>query len=364
MQSKLFFTTLDAIRGVAAVLVMMRHVPYFAKFQESYLAVDVFFLLSGVVIANAYEQRLLQGLSIRRFTLMRVIRIYPLYLLGCALTLVALYADGMPAWQPLLTMIVLAGLLLPDLARDPPFPLNHPAWSLFFELLANVFYGALVSRLSTRRLLILIATSALGLGVILLKSRHTSLDFGWTRSTLLFGIFRVAYSFFAGVLLYRYFVLYSRPVVRILAGRSGLMQGLPWLIVAAIAAILMAGPAPAWHPYFDFIVVVAVFPSLIYLALCMPEKCYGASLARYLGLVSYPLYALHVPLYRLTVSFLEPRMDNDSPWLAVIFAVGLVLSCSLVNRYFDTPVRRRLMAYAEAGYTRLGRSKAAPAQDP
>jgi len=359
-QSKPFFATLDAIRGVAAILVMMRHVPYFTGFQESYLAVDVFFLLSGVVIANAYEQRLLQGLSIRRFTLMRVVRIYPLYLLGCALMLLALYRDGtpgLPDWQPWLTIVVLAGLLLPNLAGDPPFPLNHPAWSLFFEMAANLFYAAIVRWLSTRRLLVLIGASALGLGFTLLKSGQTNLDLGWSCATLRYGVARVGYSFFAGILLYRCFVSYGGRAVDFLSNRKQIAQSLSWLIVALIAAILTAGPAPAWQPWFDFLAVTAVFPPLIYLALCLPAHGYGAPLARWLGAVSYPIYALHVPLYNLLAPALESRIDSDSPWLAGIFAACLIPLCMFLNRYFDQPVRRQLMAYAEAGYARLGRWK-------
>jgi peptidoglycan/LPS O-acetylase OafA/YrhL len=50
--------TLDGIRGMAAVLFVLRHTSaYFGRisFQETYLGVDVFFVLSGVVIANTYE---------------------------------------------------------------------------------------------------------------------------------------------------------------------------------------------------------------------------------------------------------------------------------------------------------------------
>jgi len=212
-------------------------------------------------------------------------------------------------------------------------------------------------------LLILITASGLGLGFTLLKSGQTSLDLGWSCATLGYGGLRVAYSFFAGVLLYRCFTAYGQPVVLFLASRPGFRHNLPWLIVAAVSLILMSRPGPAWRPAFDFIVVIAVFPPLIYLALCLPKNIYGAPLARYLGLVSYPLYALHAPLHSLAVSFLEPWIDSDSPWLALIFAGALLPLCSLLNRYFDAPVRRHLTAYAEAGYMRLGRLKTAPVQD-
>ena len=56
------FHTLDGIRGIAALLIVSRHVPYLQiDTPESFLAVDVFFVLSGFVIANAYDGRLSSG---------------------------------------------------------------------------------------------------------------------------------------------------------------------------------------------------------------------------------------------------------------------------------------------------------------
>jgi peptidoglycan/LPS O-acetylase OafA/YrhL len=353
-QAKPFFATLDAIRGIAAILVMMRHVPFFGalSFQESYLAVDVFFLLSGVVIANAYEQRLLDDLTLRRFMLLRVIRIYPLYLLGCGLMLLALYPDGLPGWKPLLSTVALAGLLLPNVAGGTPFPLDHPAWSLFLELVANLFYAAFVRRLSNRRLWCLIAFAGLGLALALAFLPNHTMDFGWTRKTLLLGLLRVTYSFFAGILLYRAFVRNRH------AGQAAQAPGwrrhpLPWLIVASVAAILMAGPAAALHPWFDWVAVIAVFPVLIYLALSQPPTGLSVGVARWLGLLSYPIYVMHVPLSVLLGPMLERQLGRDNPWLGGGFTALLLLSCWGLVIYFDAPVRRRLLALAETGYARL-----------
>jgi peptidoglycan/LPS O-acetylase OafA/YrhL len=90
--SRAFFYSLDGIRGVAALLVILRHItPFFhlIDFQESYLAVDVFFVLSGVVLTNSYETRLRRDLSARRFCVIHLVRLYPLDLggsvIGCVL---------------------------------------------------------------------------------------------------------------------------------------------------------------------------------------------------------------------------------------------------------------------------------------
>ncbi len=55
--------TLDAMRGLAAVAVIFWHLNFIGPLAQSgYLAVDFFFVMSGVVIARAYQARLDRGL--------------------------------------------------------------------------------------------------------------------------------------------------------------------------------------------------------------------------------------------------------------------------------------------------------------
>ena len=79
--------TLDAMRGVAAVSVLLLHVSVYlgTNFAPGGdLAVDFFFALSGFVIAKAYSTRILSGnLSLLGFAKTRIIRLYPLFFLGC-----------------------------------------------------------------------------------------------------------------------------------------------------------------------------------------------------------------------------------------------------------------------------------------
>ena len=83
------FTTLDGLRGIAAIAVVARHAPFLwgehgptGALSESYLAVDFFFVLSGFVLAHAYGSRFQHGLSNAAFMRTRLLRLYPLYLLA------------------------------------------------------------------------------------------------------------------------------------------------------------------------------------------------------------------------------------------------------------------------------------------
>lgn len=57
------FETLDALRGLAAVTILLGHMHflYFSSlplFPHAYLAVDFFFMLSGFVLSFAYQEKL------------------------------------------------------------------------------------------------------------------------------------------------------------------------------------------------------------------------------------------------------------------------------------------------------------------
>src|SRR5579875_1689596 len=85
------YLTLDAMRGVAAFFVVMRH----AEVQGwsphySHLAVDLFFLLSGFVLSYAYDERLAAGLRFGKFMAFRLQRLAPIHLFGAILGWLAL----------------------------------------------------------------------------------------------------------------------------------------------------------------------------------------------------------------------------------------------------------------------------------
>ena len=80
------YLTLDGMRGAAAIAVALFHFRVDLA-PNAYLAVDFFFALSGFVLAKAYTERLRQVASVGRFMMTRVVRLYPMVLVGSALGL-------------------------------------------------------------------------------------------------------------------------------------------------------------------------------------------------------------------------------------------------------------------------------------
>ena len=266
------FYGLDALRGIAAAVVVTRHAPALfgiGLFPNSSLGVDLFFVMSGFVIAHAYDQRIEKGLNWRQFLVIRAIRLYPLYLLGTAIgaaSAAATLLTGVRSAQTglewhavdLLTSFGLSLFLLPSpqfAGVDSLYPLNAVAWSLAFEVVVNVLFAAFHRFLTNRVLLAAMLVS--GALLILATFRLGDVDIGWNWSNVLPGFTRVFYSFPAGVLLYR---LWND-------GRLRLASNILVPIVVTIAVFAVDLPM-AGRLSFSLLAVLFVFPAVTILARC------------------------------------------------------------------------------------------------
>jgi len=166
------FAFLDGMRGIAALFILTRHTHAYwtFSFHRSYLAVDLFFILSGFVIAHAYDSKIsTKRISVAGFTLSRIIRLYPIYFLSVIIAAAAMLSQATffgvrpaasisnIALMILFTFAFLPSHFLP--ADSHMFPLNYPYWSLFFELVANAIYVTIHRYLSAAVLSIIIALS-------------------------------------------------------------------------------------------------------------------------------------------------------------------------------------------------------------
>jgi len=306
-------------------------------FPRAYLAVDVFFVLSGFVIAYAYQHRLDSGMPVRRYFLARLVRLYPLYifatLLGAAWIAQGLLRQGsIEALGPWALALAGAALFLPDpLGARALFPLNEPAWSLFFELLVNLLYGALAVRLSNRILGALILAGAALLGFAIAQMGTLNVGFDWDNAA--WGSGRALFSFFVGVGVFRCRQRHRLTAVPI------------WLVSLVLLASFV--PSPGRQPWFyDLACIVVLYPLLVWTAADASAGRAMIGLSRRLGYLSYPLYALHWPLGLILASLARHGIGvttQASPILAPLVHFGAVIGVAwLVARSFDTPVRARL----------------------
>lgn len=344
-----YFYTLDALRGIAAIMVVVHHVGLrtlsYDPLPFSFLAVDIFFILSGIVIAINYDRQLSLSMTPLNFMLRRLSRLYPLYLLGLALALVAAWFSGgagfahassLPAW----CVTILAGLLfLPSFlmsTRGEAFPLNYPAWSLFFELLINLAYAAFFRYLTLPRLVAFAAINLI-LYVVAVRFSRTP-DMGWGDVFMFAGLFRVGYGFAIGVIIARTLTV-ERPRL------DSLMT-----VVIVLALIALLGlPIYQGRNLAGIIAVAFASPALVFAAcLFEPKSTALQNFSLLMGRISYPLYMIHAPiLYYLTTNWAF-AVGYELPLLALLVAwlAGLAL---FVEWAYDLPVRQRLAAALHLG---------------
>lgn len=305
------FATLDALRGLAAICVMLHHAEPNAPITVhwGYLAVDLFFCLSGFVIALSYEDRLRAGMTLGQFVSRRAIRLYPMGLVAALI--------GIVLWGGNANMI----LLLPDFLPGSLYPTNPPLWSLLCELLANVAFAALLFTASTRRLLA--ATAVCGVVLVAATvSVGTIRHMGPEWSLFLPGLARTGFSFGTGVLLFR-------------AWRAGGARRratrLAWLPLLALPALLVA-PMPDPR-LFDLLAVCVLMPAIVWLGIAwdLPAR----RLAGRLGDLSYPLYCINMPLLACIDA------SAGAAERAVICA-GLVAAALALDGLVDQPGQRFL----------------------
>ncbi|AZO10069.1 acyltransferase [Mesorhizobium sp. M3A.F.Ca.ET.080.04.2.1] len=343
------YLNLDAIRGVAAISVMLYHFsPFLADgkvLPSSYLAVDLFFLLSGFVIAHAYDRKIENGMGFGAFVAIRLIRLYPLYLAGTLLGFFYLMVKNrlMPGEYVPMSEIGLqltTGMFFIPLvgeAYHTIFPLNPASWSLFFELIVNIAYVAIFFLLSKRVLTALIAVSLVLL--IVASVVAGTLDFGMTGKTIISGLPRVTFSFFLSVLL-------CRSMGRFQGSLGFLRRGF-WVEAAILLtlAVFAIAPAGGTRVAYDLACIVLVFPVMVVTGALGPTASLLSGFYGWLGRISYPIYIIHTPMLMIIAGAgkavaVDPFAHH--PWFGIVMAGAVIVIADIATRLYDEPVRRFL----------------------
>jgi len=334
------FETMNGLRGLAALIIVIYHGASgwgILRPSRSYLAVDLFFVLSGFVIAHSYQARFASGMTIKQFFVVRIVRLYPLYFVGTMISCVILM--GSFIWRGQLTeatagnmhSLPFAFAMLPTPSFDRSavlYPLNSPAWSLFLEIIVNLTYAASYKLWSTKNILITMSIAA----ALMLSNDWFAVAaewgaWGFTWASLPFGLLRVFYSFPAGVLIYR--IVYERNL---------LLPHFNSIAILVIFPLLLVWP----HDWACKIVMLVGIPLLVALAAKSEPEGIVRSLCAALGSASYAIYAIHIPLIWLTAETLGKFGVGNSQIVGYIFLIAIVPISLLIDKWFDTPARRVL----------------------
>jgi peptidoglycan/LPS O-acetylase OafA/YrhL len=337
---------LTGIRGIAAWLVVFYHIRVsltgilpaeaIAVFAKGYLAVDLFFILSGFVLWYNYADRLRGGGlgEAGTFLWRRIARIWPLHLvvlsafIGFALLLVATGRDasGYPFAQ-----LPLHVLLVQNWGFTDALAWNHPAWSISTEMAAYLLFPFVVAAAPWQRLPVaaLLTLAALLLGAVhLLFAAHGYTRLGQDITGL--GLGRCLIEFGLGnVMCLLWLRLRDRP-------------GLSFAFAGACVLALAAGWTFAL-PETTF-VPASFMAGLMALALGRGAvvRALASAVPRYFGEISYSTYLSHYLLFIVfKLAFVDASIQLG--WAGLAGFLALVLAASVVLYHgVEKPAQRAL----------------------
>lgn len=354
---------LTGIRGIAAWGVVLYHIrlslaailppPVIAALGKGYLAVDLFFVLSGFVIWYNYAARIANGgwTETRLFLWRRMARVWPLHaaLLAVYAAFAALLlatgrdASGYP-WQELPLHV----LLIQNWGLTPELAWNHPAWSISTELAAYLLFPTFALALRWERVpgwALLGGALALAVALHALFAAHGHDRLGQNITGL--GLWRCLAGFGLGCLACQ--VWQRWQAVTGAAAWSGL--GCMGTVAGGIALGL---PETAWLP-------AACFWGLLTLALGHGRlvALLGTRTLTWLGEISYATYLAHVFLFTLfKLAFVDASLQLGWGGLGAYLAALLVVSAGLYHG-----LERPAQAWLNARPPRwMRRARAVPAE--
>jgi len=326
------FELLDGYRGIAALVVLGTHLMGVSSYQYlpgAYLAVDLFFVMSGFVIAHAYEAKLLSGMGPAEFMLRRWQRLFPLLAVGVLIGAVVHSAIIGPI--ALMEMAIRGMLLVPELRGSGQlFNLDGPSWSLLFEISANVAYALIVKRLSSRALFAIVFVAG---SVMIQRAYHYGgLDFGPSSAQGLDGWSRAFFGFFLGIALFR---VRAHP-------RLAALHIHP-MTAALVLSVILGWQTPARHRIIpDLLAALVLFPTIVAAGAntLLSGRC--AKTCLWLGSMSYPIYILQSgPTALLHVTRIGYSLNAAQGITASIVAGSFVIMIAYAAlKLVDEPAQR------------------------
>lgn len=328
--------SLESLRGIAALLVAIMHLCYIFQAYVTYtsylyLMVDLFFCLSGFVLALNYIRNINNLNEFLSFNKKRILRVYPLHFFVLQLFLVIELFKYLlenkyniimnnHAFETNDVFGYLSNLFLVQVFFDKP-SFNIPSWSISTEVFSYIIFSLIILFVKKKELIVILIITISGCYLMI---NTNSLDI----ITGLESVIRCLYSFFMGVGLY---IFYNKINLKI------------FLLITIIAMILLP---------FNEIMISIIFCFLIYLLYERHLKGKTSFLERpvmiFLGAISYSIYMIHTFIFLFIYQFyrfiLVPNISfSESMWfknLLIVISLLLVIGVSyLTNRYIENKFR-------------------------
>lgn len=349
---------LTGVRALAAAWVVLLHialltpvllpeVPVVSRFiGGGNLGVDIFFMLSGFIIAYTYLDKLKKPApgEVKRFLWLRVARIYPVHFVMLMVVLAMLIVTTMLGMPPdddrrfsVLSFVMNLFMLQ---AVPPALAWDDPAWSIsteFFAYLAFPLMAPVLAKVRPRKAFGLMA-AIIAVGIVaLLFIVYTAHEWPYWSGYALMWV-RIAVCFTAGALL---FVVWRE---RGPEARAQLAWMLPVGLLGIAVVSLVSPPAEALE------LPVLAYP---FIPMVLVGCASGAgALAHFFstkpmvwgGKISYSVYLVHFPMLLVIQQVIERLGVTAGSPLAIVLLIatfGLVVAAgAFLYTFVEEPARK------------------------
>jgi peptidoglycan/LPS O-acetylase OafA/YrhL len=330
---------LDALRFIASLGVFMHHAMEYsvpvtqrAHWNERTLGlalfVDMFFAISGFVIAYVYRDRIVNARDYRLFMKRRVARLVPLHWLTLAISIlfwiavmqIGVRPDSVPSFEA--RCIAYTALLLHSFLRCGDHYFNGVSWSISVEMMMYAVYPLFILFARSLRWGGLVLSGLL-LAVTIIS--HGGFAFNWES---VHPLLRGLIAFMAGTSLYE-----LRGKIRVpFASMATLI-----LVVALLASMIFGAPhlISLAIVYFCLVAAIAADRNI-------PHK--WAQLLAPLGQLTYSIYMWHALIILIVLNAFGDKLLG-LPTVPMILLTSICLVTTLVGGYLsfayvETPSRR------------------------
>ena len=351
--------SLQALRGLAAILVMLFHYRFYlrsqvengttiwdALFGWGIIGVDIFFIISGFIMVYTTQNYTQSLFSTKRFLINRAIRIFPMYYVGLLITFLLSgamstfhYPEKVQNLLSALTFTVYKTDITPHYIDDGG--MYNIRWTLNYEVYFYIAFS--VCLLVKHRLLALIGFSAFMICLIpsIAGFQPTTSIQGYPFHSPTLGLLTnpVFLEFIIGAIV-GYLYLKLKNITS-----STKIQAIASFISLTLFMYVTYGIYNESLRAFntESAIILGVFILFITLADPLLKK-YIPHILTYLGDISFSLYLLHGAIGSAVMKRMEPfELSNYKGIVTVIIAISLSIFIShLTHKYIEIRLTRKL----------------------
>lgn len=348
-----FYYHLESLRGIAATIIVLHHLkslsPTLAQsdlMQNSSLAVDFFFVLSGFVVSLNYHNLLIKLDKVVLFIKKRFFRLYPLhvvllflYLIIEILKFLFELKTGIKSNEQVFSVsnfsTLISNLFLLQGIVDKELSFNEVSWSVSFEFYTYILFALMILFIKNKLFLKII------ISIIVITSFILIYKLNLMDETNRLGYLRCLYSFFLGVIIYYLNIILQNINLSILE--------IPVVIISIYLYCYI--PNTTFMPIMFGVLIIILNQTKNGII----KSFLNYKLLIYIGKISYSIYMIHYLIIWIHIQFLRFVMDikteiinnhtylklNDAQSYFIIISVMffVLIASSISYKYIENKFR-------------------------